>query len=216
MSLNSRIQLGDNYSSWEDMNYSFYWEGIIFIKGVPSGVDSIKKFSNIMAEMGIEKACRFLSGVFFLVIHDKTDDRYYSLVDNSGLFQAFYSNTHISTSFLNLVQTGDLKVGDLNKRSVVEFIHCGYIFFNRTFFKSINKIDGTQILSLSQERLSVLTKEIPDIFCEVEQESFLTIFEKIAASLRNQNISLDMTGGMDTRLLAVVFNHFGLEFETAV
>jgi len=216
MSLNSRIQLGDNYSSWEDMNYSFYWEGIIFIKGVPSGVDSIKKFSNIMAEMGIEKACRFLSGVFFLVIQNKTDDRYYSLVDNSGLFQAFYSNTHISTSFLKLVQIENLKVDDLNKRSVVEFIHCGYIFFNRTFFKSINKIDGTQILSLSQERLSVLTKEIPDIFCEVEQEPFLTIFEKIAASLRNQNISLDLTGGMDTRLLAVVFNHFGLEFETAV
>lgn len=212
------IRLRNNSSFWEDNNYRFYWEGLIFIKGIPSGIESLELFSDILNNTGIEKACSSLSGVFFLTIYDKDDEKYYSLVDNSGLFQAFYSEGHISTSFLNLVEKENLKVSDFNKRCVVEFVHLGNIYFNRTFFDAIKKIDGTQVLSLSQTNgLNILKKDIQDIFSDGEPDSFLTIFEKIATSLKNHgHISIDLTSGMDSRLCAVIFKHFGLEFETAV
>lgn len=212
------IQLGDNSSFWENENHAFYWDGIIFIKGELSGIDSIKIFSQDIIMNGIEKACARLSGVFFLVINDKESGIYHSIIDNSGLFQAFYSNIRISTSFLQLVKKENLKVSDLDKRSVVEFINLGNIFFNKTFFDSIKKIDGPQIISISSAGdVKILKKDIPDIFCKVEEESFLPIFEKIASSLKNyKNISVDLTSGLDSRLCAVLFDHFGLEFETAV
>ena len=213
--ITNNIFIDDNYSSWENENYCFYWEGLIFVRGILSGSKSLENFSNILDKQGIERAARFLSGTFFLVVQDKKMNDYYCLADNSGLFQAYYSEFRISTSFLHLIQLEKLTTSDLDKRAVVEFIHLGNIFFNRTFFNRIKKIDGDQIFNLNPEgSISILEKELPPLFGDPPSESILSIFDNITKSLRNQKISIDLTGGLDSRLLVVLFRHFGLNFKT--
>ena len=45
---------------------------------------------------------------------------------------------------------------------------------------------------------------------------FLKEMKKIAFSLKNKKISIDLTGGIDSRLLTLIFQNAGLQFETAL
>jgi len=45
---------------------------------------------------------------------------------------------------------------------------------------------------------------------------FLQNLCDVASSLKNNKISMDLTGGSDSRLLTVIFREAGIDFETAV
>ncbi|GBD39784.1 hypothetical protein HRbin37_02070 [bacterium HR37] len=202
---------------WEDSDYLFCWKGMVFIEGIPCGVDSIKEFSKEVRRLGLQKACCILKGCYFIVIKDKRRNAFYSFIDNSGLFQAFHSDKAICTSFLKLVKWEGLSKVNLNKEAVVEFIHFGNIFFNKTFFDLIKKIPRQSILSFSEEgKICFSEKLIPDLDEKNDKFSFLDFFEGFVSSIKDEKVSIDLTGGIDSRLLAVLLDYFGLEFETAV
>ena len=214
-SITDNLFIDNTYSHWENERYSFWWEGIVFIRGCLSGNESLKEFSITLSETGIEKACQRLNGTFFLVIKDKAKNLYSCLVDNSGLFKAYYSSKRVSTSFLHLTELEKITTEDFNKRAVVEYINLGNIFFNRTFFDSVKKFDGDQIFEFDPGgEITILTKNLPPLFGKPPAESFLEIIEATAKSLSNQIICIELTGGLDSRLLVVLFKHFGLDFET--
>lgn len=209
--------LGNLDYSWEDSDYFICWKGTVFIEGKPCGVDSIKEFSKEVRSLGLQKACYILKGCYFIVIKDKRRNTFYSFIDNSGLFQAFHSDKAICTSFLELVKWEGLSKVNLNKEAVVEFIHFGNIFFNKTFFDLIKKIPRQSILSFSQEgKICFSEKLIPDLDEKNDKFSFLDFFEGFVSSIKDEKVSIDLTGGIDSRLLAVLLDYFGLEFETAV
>lgn len=220
--IGQKIILNANHSSWENDRFSFYWEGIVFIKGIKAEIDSLKRFSQMLEIESIERACSYLSGVFFLVVHDKDSDDYYCFVDNSGLFRAFYSDTYVSTSFLELVSACGCTKRELDEEAIVEFLHMGLIYFDRTFFSSIKKIKEDQIVHISRAgKMRILHKHVINVFEPVLQDSkeydtlMIDTMEDICHSLKDLKISMDLTGGTDTRLLTLLFDYFGLEFEVS-
>jgi len=215
--ITDNLFISDKHSRWENDRHDFFWEGIVFVRGILSGSKSLDYFSKVIERQGLESACHTLSGTFFLVVRDKSTGIFNCLIDNSGLFQAYYSKNRVSTSFLHLAKMENLTAADLDRRAVVEFIHLGNIFFNRTFFDSIKKVDGNQILrSDSSGNITILPKKLPPLFDEPPAETLLDIFAGISKSIGNRKVSIDLTGGMDSRILVVIFNQLGLKFETGV
>lgn len=185
-----------------------------------SGKESIKTFIKELQTRNIRDACSLLKGIFFISIEEKASGDLYAFIDNSGLYQAFYTSNSISTSFLDIVKNENYRVQHLDADAVVEFLYFGTLFFNKTFFKPISRIHRDKILHLSfqDKKINILQKNIPAIneFYGNAAESFHDIFAGIAESLSNLNISIDLTGGTDTRLIALILDYHGLQFETAV
>lgn len=209
----------DLSSILNEVDYKIYWEGLVFVNGILSGEESVKFFITELRKRGIQDATRLLKGIFFIAVEEKSTGDFYSFVDNSGLFQAFYNQKIISTSFLKIVRHERFTAVNLDPEAVVEYLYFGYLFPYKTFFKTVKKIPSDKICHFSHKdnQLHLLGKNILDFIepPDNKTKSFHEIFEGLAASLSNRNVSVDLTGGSDTRLIAVMLDYFGLKFETA-
>ena len=125
----------------------------------------------------------------------------------------------MSNSFLELAEKERCTVEDLDPEAVAEFLCFGSLFFGKTYFKTIKKMSHDDILriSCSDGNISFLKKNSLDLDAvpDAASKTFEEYFEKLALSLGNCNVSVDLTGGVDTRLVAVMLDHYGLRFETA-
>lgn len=206
-------------SFWENNKYRVYWEGLIFIDGILSGEESVKEWIKEVQNTNMERACLSLKGTFFLIVQSKISGDIYAFVDNSGSYHAFHSNNAISNSFLQLVRHEGCPLSDMNPAAVAEFLHFGWLFSNKTYFDSINRIgrDDIYFISGKSDNLRLLKKsniQLTDA-ANSPSKSFEEYFQVLNKSLSNCRISVDLTGGIDTRIVAAMLKHCGLAFETA-
>jgi asparagine synthetase B (glutamine-hydrolysing) len=206
----------DGFRFHETNQYRISWHGLIYTPGHPAGVPCVAKLAADLQSRRLEQIATDLRGCFCLVVHDKLSETSYALVDNSGLYQCFYSDQAISSSFLDLASFHQLRASDLDSETVVEFLHFGNINFDRTFFPCIRKLSAERIARISPATgISFVDKSLPsfDVPTSYSLEDFLRDF---AASVSTEKVSVDLTGGMDTRIIAILLHYFGLPFETAI
>jgi len=202
---------------WENSRYSVWWEGIIFVEGFLSGKTSVEHFIEKIDKNGIESSCEILFGSFSCIVCDKEKEKYYAFVDNSRRCCFFYDQSYVSLSFLKLIEKLGITLDNIDYRCLVEFVITGNVFTKNVFFKNINIINANEILVVSDGVISVVKKALRNIYrAESSQSSFFDKMRKIAWSLQNNRISMDLTGGCDTRLLVAIFKDAGMDFETAI
>ncbi|MFH1131375.1 MAG: hypothetical protein V1754_08575 [Pseudomonadota bacterium] len=200
----------------ETKDYNIWWEGIVFIKGIPSNEDSLKKFVRNLTSIGIEKATKDLSGNYACVVQDKANDKYYAFVDNDGLTSLFCKDDFVSSSFLRLLENAPPKLDDLDPMTVVEFVHCGSLIGRKPFFDGIDVVGKGEIVEFARGKTRIISKGLEKVRPDsTPQKTFLENFSNIVASLRNRKISMDMTGGVDTRLISLLLKEEGIDFEAA-
>ena len=206
----------DDFYSHETSAYKIYWRGFIYTPGSQAGLACIAKLAADLQGRSLDKIAADLRGCFLLLVHEKVSGTCYVLVDNSGLYQAFYSDKAISSSFLDLASFQGLRVADLDPRTVVEFLHFGNVNFNRTLFRDIRKLPAEKIARLSPTRgISFIDKSLPS-FEEPAGCSLEESLRDFATSVSTERVSVDLTGGMDTRIMAILLHYFGLPFEVAI
>jgi len=202
---------------FENANYSIWWEGLIFIPGILSGRDSIKYFFDLVNNSDLSSATEALSGFFSCIFFNKKKNKYYAFTDNSRSSNIFYNNKCISTSFIDLLKYSLPSKGDLDFSLMIEFIITGQVFNSNTFFNNIKNIRANEILVIDPKGISSRIKKLENIYeKDMSLDNFLKEMKKIAFSLKNKKISIDLTGGIDSRLLTLIFLNDGLQFETAI
>jgi len=201
----NRLDLGDR---------DVFWHGLAFIDGLNAGMESIREFAR-RANSGVAQAAAALKGVYFLVIRDKMSGTCSAFVDNSGLYHSYCAAERMSNSFLGLAAVEELGPHDADPEALVEFFHFGCIYSEKTLLHGIRKIGPDEVLHLPPRGpLRRERKRTPDIAAP-QEEPFESMLEKLARAIVAEEISLDLTGGIDSRLLAVVLDYFGLTFEVA-
>lgn len=211
------FSLLQNEHALEVSPYVVYWAGAVISPGETLGAASIRRFVETVRAKGIAEARDSLVGNFFILVHDKNKRTWQTFTDRNGVFQAYKSDTAISTSFLDLIDHEHVSHNDLDREATVEFLNTGYIYRGRTFFPSICRLDHRGVSSFSPEG-SVTVSHVNDLGIEKEprEAGVAEFFEKIAPSLRGVRVSVDLTGGIDSRLVATLLDYFGVAFETAI
>jgi hypothetical protein len=180
-----------------------------------SGITSIKK---ILAEIKKNKINNIhnIKGNYFIFIIDKSTDYKYFFVDNSGIFTAFIHKNVISTSLLELARYLNFDSSKLNFNAIVEFLHFGFTYFDQTFFETIRRINKNEIIVYTHNNeQTTVDKELE----EINQPTALDIldfFQGLYETIKEKKISLDLTGGADTRLIVSLLNYLETDFELAV
>lgn len=215
------IEFDDRTECYEVNRFTVCWEGFVFVKGQKPGRPSIDTFITEITRSDLYRAISILSGSFVCFVRDKETGIWWAFSDDSRASSLFYTEETVSSSFLELAHRNHLGIEDMKPLSVVEFMLTGLQFSNKIFFHRIKVLDTQEILKITPGR-SIELKQLPlrdpfqkELPSDLES-AFLGIMEKIATSIRGLRVSVDLTGGTDTRLTASVLDHFGLEFETSV
>jgi len=217
--LTREFKTGSRTEIFEDDNYTIFWEGLLFIKGLAPGEESLAKFVEDLKKTSLPSIVENLSGVFACIINDKKNNVVYNFIDNSGLFNLFYSPKFISTSFLKIVEISQLRKIDINPMKYTDMVAANAFMRWETYFDSVNRLrydnivvdDGSKIKIEKKKLLELFTLKKFDKTINEQYGAIAESFKKIKG-----RISLDLTGGLDTRMNCVVFKHHGLEFETAI
>jgi hypothetical protein len=205
----------DDLQSFENEDYKIYWCGLFYTAGSQAGLASITKLAGDLRSNGLQQLAAHFRGVFMLLVKDQRSSARYVLVDNSGLFHVFCSRRGISTSFLELAIFERSRSSDLDPEAVVEFLHFGYVSFGRTLLKNIVKLEPEQIACISRTGISYIPKALPG-FGSQPTRSLMDLLGDFTSSVAAERVSVDLTGGMDSRTLVSMLHYLGLDFEVAV
>jgi asparagine synthetase B (glutamine-hydrolysing) len=160
---------------------------------------------------------RRLRGNFFLSIRHVATGRAVAFTDPGGMFDAYVSGARVGTSFLQLAEAIEARRGDLDPAAIVEFLDLGKVFEGRTPLPKIRRLlPGTVYELRDGEQPLIHDLGIPGI--DAGPSGGMTMerfFGDLASSLAGLNVSVDLTGGSDTRLVAAMLAR-SLPFECAV
>jgi hypothetical protein len=191
-----------------------YWRGFVYKPGLRAGEDSLRNLSEVREEE-VPKAAAELKGAYFIAVRCKESGNTYAFVDPAGLYHAYRSPRLIGTSFLELCQCERCGINDIDSEALVEFFHFGGIFEDRTLVQSIRRIDPETVIRCNTlGRMEALQKPLPDIGAQ-PRRTFESLLQDLVVAAQNESVSVDITGGADSRLLAVALAYFGLPFEMA-
>lgn len=198
--------------------YLIHFRGFAFVPGLPAGLFSIRNFLEEFTASGdMKRSSGKLKGQYLLFVYQRKTGRSYCFTDESGNFHGFYGLNAVSDSFLELVKFLGLKKEDMDPGHVAEFLHWGNFHYNRTFFSQVKKIKGSEIILLDENgSFSILEKTWPSLENGNPEFSMDRFFQSLAASLRDEKVICDITGGVDSRMLVSALHHYGLNIGLAI
>jgi Asparagine synthase len=199
-------------ASWEGEGLKVRWRGFAFTPGERAGAPSIARFAARAAREGAEHAAGDLRGLYFATVEDEARRATYAFVDPSAYFHAFHSAEGAGDDFLSLARGA----GELDPEAAAELVTQGQVAFGRTPLASVRRIAGGEVVAVpwAGGEATVIAKRLPPLD-ERPAEPLLAQLEAMVPALEGRRISLDLTGGLDTRLVAVALARFGVPFETA-
>lgn len=190
------------------------WRGLVFKSGLPAGTETVRELAGV-PEKDIPQLAARLKGAYFVAMHCKDSNNAYAFVDPNGMYHAYHSPWAVGTSFLEIIGREELGANDVDPEALVEFLQFGRLHEDRTFFSSIRKIRAKEVLRYNGVGpAESLPKPVPDI-SQPPQRSFDALMQDFVTALRRESVSVDITGGADSRLVATALAYFGLPFEMA-
>ncbi|MCK9404729.1 MAG: hypothetical protein M0Q26_15150 [Chitinophagaceae bacterium] len=196
-------------------DFDVYYKGLLFVSGKRTGQQSIEYILTKLQKTGEFNFLKFF-GFFFIYIVERKTGKQYVFTDNSGIFKAYCYNGCISTSFLELLDySGELTIDNLDYRSISEFFHFGFTYFDNTLLTDIKRIDGDDFFIMENGVNLRKRKGIGTI----DQASGIKVedfFVDLIYAVEGKEVSLDITGGFDSRLILSFFIKAKSAFELAI
>lgn len=127
----------------------------------------------------------------------------------------------VYNSFLECLDERKCTLNDLNNSAVAEFLIYGQLHGKATFLKNVTKrfthqpyrLDINEgLIKSSIEHSNPLQKRTPNLLKE-DQKRFLSFFEDRTDQFKDKKISIDLTGGIDSRLIASVLYALDVKFD---
>lgn len=124
-------------------------------------------------------------------------------------------------SFLKCIAKNQFDLDDLYPAAIVEFLTFGSLYDDKTFFRKIKKATTHQPYTLSSDRgigdsppgeKNPLQKEQP-IRLDEAKRRFFEYFADRKGWLKDKKISVDLTGGIDSRMIAAILIKLDVPFE---
>ncbi|MBN1185941.1 MAG: asparagine synthase [Bacteroidales bacterium] len=216
-----RVELKYNHGFVWDSESDCHFKGYFFHKNhlyndvsilISMDNKNIRTFQSFLKEV---------NGMYSLVINEKNFTL--AAVDPTRTFPLFYTKIEndfwISDSVEFLINTKRHVL--LNNAAAAEFLQTGYTTGNQTLIKDISQIQAGEVIWIENEKLSTafyhqyLTKQFSNntsLKLEIELTSILkSVFNRLVSTLENKTILIPLSGGYDSRLIAVMLKDLGFK-----
>jgi asparagine synthetase B (glutamine-hydrolysing) len=205
---------------WENDRLAIGWRGHLYLPGHQAGPESAIALAARLETVGPEIALAELCGIFGIFVHDRHSRTWLVACDNAGLYNIFHDERQVGTSFLELAAAGGRTDSEVDPQTLVSYLAHGYIYGPGTFLPGIEKLASDELIELAPAPGGRARKRVGRKVLSVPDGDSVAIvqhhFEDLARSLRGRRLSIDLTGGLDSRLCACLYRQCGVEFETVV
>lgn len=198
----------------ETPHHVVFWIGHIYMDGLVSGRPTIERLARDLLQRSLPAIAAELRGVFGLLIFDKLAHTWAAMVDNAGMYKLYYDAHGICSSFLAMLRTSPSRPA-IARKALVEYIAQGRLYGGATLIDGIYKISLDEIVEIRGPGHITKTTKILPRSAQYDRAIFLRHMENLLAACKGKKISIDITGGYDTRLLVVLFDSLGADYELA-
>lgn len=213
-----------------EFNYGFQWfeKNGIYVKGYVFDENNnlyrnsqlIDYFFGCEKEGDFKRKLEHANGIFCVII--KRDDKAFIGADRTRTFPIFYAeikndfyisdNTYFFKNKLHLKQ--------IDRLSQEEFLLTGYVTGEYTLLKNVYQLQAGQYLvagkGIKKEyyftyAAYTATHKTYDVLKKELLHAFEEVFGRLIASVDNRTIVIPLSGGYDSRLVAVMLKRLGYE-----
>jgi asparagine synthase (glutamine-hydrolysing) len=207
----------------------FSWEKSekLFVKGYLSDRNGrfyenkqlLEYFSEIQSFSDLEERVRYANGCFSVIFWDK--EELYAASDPIRAFPVFYKSVDgewlVSDEPYRLVNNSDPNL--INEAAWTEFMATGFVTGNETLINGIRQIQAGELVQFKKnevKRKFYYTYRTPVTsnadYIQLRNEGirvFNSTFKRFIDSLKDRTVVVPLSGGFDSRLIAVMLKKFG-------
>lgn len=212
-------QQGDPAIQWRaSPRHTVGWIGNVFRCGQRVGGPTIDWLLEQLAHRPAAELLPELNGVYGLFIYEPARRHWLVATDNAGLYRIFYSAAAVSTRFLELAAATPADQRPLDDQAIVEFIANGGNYGRHTPIATIKKLRRDEILELQAASApAIAIRDKPGAAPPDDADRYLLDYvDAVAQALADRRVSVDITGGFDSRLIAGLLARTGLPFDCAM
>lgn len=211
------VQPGAGYRELQTDGYGIRWKGFLFVRGCVAGEESAARILDEWHRHGAQAALALTKGTFALCVLEKRTRSEWYAVDPFGLMRLFVSGNAIGDNFFAQVRQLGPSAGEIDRSALAAFLRFGFYAHARTLDKRIRVLGGNEFA----RTIDGTTVHVGRRSCEGGKAGngrfdFDGYVADLSLALRGQSISLDLTGGIDSRLVAASLIHVGAPIKEAV
>ena len=177
----------------------------------------LKYFVNCNTKEKFVNKVKDANGLFSVIIHNK--NQLFVASDIVRMFPLFYSSQ--DKQFIISDKIERIETGKINSFSLNEIQYVGFVSGNRTIYDEIKQVQAGELLIFENSELKTqfyytyLTKKneiLSNPIKELETKAiniFDNIFKRLIKSLDNRTAIIPLSGGYDSRLIAVMLKKYG-------
>lgn len=210
---------GSGLACWPGRRHTIAWKGLFYLPGHAAGASSAERLAAELERLPFEAVCGRLAGIFGLFVWDREAAAWHVATDNFGGYKIFYDEAgRVGVDFFALAaQAAGAAAADPAR--LVEFLAQGMVLGEATLVPGIKKLQAHETLRVDlsgrQRRLQVLAKRLEEDV-PADPDILLRHVEGLAHATRGLAVSIDLTGGFDSRLLACLLAPYGSAREAAL
>jgi asparagine synthetase B (glutamine-hydrolysing) len=201
---------------WSDERFVLGWKGHIYVAGEVAGAASMPAIARLLEAMTLGEAAQRISGVFGLFVHDRRRGGWQITIDHAGLYKVFHDAQGAATGFLELLQARPRSRADVPAEALLDFLQHGYVAAPDSFVRGVRKLRHDEVLELEPGAAPRLLRKTLVRPADDGPDTVLAYFRDLARSMSGERVSVDVTGGFDSRLIACMLAYHGLDYEIAI
>ena len=172
------------------------------------------KIAELLEKQSFDEVIQELDGHFAMVLKSEKQIRF--AVDHIRSFPLFYNNQIITDNPLGLSNL------ELDQEAQADFLSLGYCLGNKTLLKGLNQLRAGEIGRIKTDNSIEINRQynylrdqpidLPNADIKEQIKHLLNrVFENWVSSLPKEPIGLTLSGGYDSRLIALMLKKFGKE-----
>jgi hypothetical protein len=211
------VELGPDYAELETGEHAVRWKGFLFVRGCVAGDESAARILTEFRRRGPRPALALAKGSFALCVFEKRSGSAWYTVDPFGLMRLFFSENVIGDDFFALSGQLGASRDAIDRQALAAFLRFGFYNRERTLDRRIRVLTGNDIAYRADgAAVRLAMKGPPAAEANAARFDFDAYIADLAIALQGQRISLDLTGGFDSRLVAACLTHAAAPIAEAV
>ncbi len=182
----------------EDARYLVSWSGLPLLAGFSDPRHALAAVLECTGSRPIHERLPDLEGIHALVLFSKMERCWYVVADAAGMLRLFHDRRFVTTNFLELITRGGYGEGAVDPLRLVEFVLHEGVFGSRTPVRDVRVLTPDRILRANPRSGIELLPRQRDVPTEIDLAGYFT---RHTASLSRHRISVDLTGGADSRVV---------------
>lgn len=216
---NLKFNFEKSEENYIDIETGFIFQGGTFFYDGITGKNALKKFYNEFNE-NLKNQVEKMQGNYFICL--KKNNNYYFFSDSNAILKTYYYINENRIIFGNILYDviNEMDKIKVNQMNLLESSFQYSILNNETFFDKVNVMSGDYILKINNEFSNFEKLKKEKIKINLKNEDTSEVVNRISKKLRERatmvaknykNIAINMTGGLDSRLVLSSYLSAGIK-----